>query len=169
MSDGLTVRPARPDELEEVGRLSLEAYLADGVVDPAGSYARELTDAPRRAAEAELLVAVDAAGMVVGTVTVCAPGSPLRRLSRPGELEFQMLAVAPAARRRGVGEALVRTVLARARRIAVHRVVLRSAAEMHVAHRLYARLGFIRLPERDMCPLPGVRLLVFGATTAPEP
>jgi len=166
VSDRLTVRPARPDEIEEVGRLTLEAYLADGMVNPGGSYAAALADASRRASDAELLVAVDPEGMVVGTITVCTPGSPLGELSRPGELEFRMLAVAPGARRRGVGEALVRTVLARARKTGVHRVVLCSAEKMHVAHRLYVRLGFIRMPERDWYPLPGVRLLAFGATTA---
>jgi ribosomal protein S18 acetylase RimI-like enzyme len=166
VSDRLTVRPARPDEIEEVGRLALEAYLADGMVNPAGPYAVELADASRRASDAELLVAVDTEGMLLGTITVCTPGSPLGELSRPGELEFRMLAVAPGARRRGVGEALVRNVLARATETGAHRVVLCSAAEMRVAHRLYARLGFIRMPERDWYPLPGVRLLAFGATTA---
>ncbi|MGH3717611.1 MAG: GNAT family N-acetyltransferase [Pseudonocardiaceae bacterium] len=169
MTDRLTVRRVRPGELEEVGRLTLEAYLADGVVNPEGSYAGQLADASRRAADAELLVAVDPEDMVVGTVTVCAPGSPMRQLAHPGELEFRMLAVAPGARRRGVGEVLVRTVLARARQIGAHQVVLYSTEEMHAAHRLYARLGFIRLPERDTYPLPGVRLLVFGVTTAPGP
>jgi len=166
VGDRLTVRPVRPDELEEVGRLTLEAYLADGMVNPAGSYAAQLADASRRARDAELLVAVDPDGTVVGTVTVCAPGSPLRELSGPGELELRMLAVAPGARRRGIGEVLVRTVLARARRIGAHRVVLCSTEAMHAAHRLYARSGFIRLPERDWYPLPGVRLLAFGATPA---
>lgn len=164
VSDFLTVRPARPDELEEVGRLTLEAYLADGMVNPAGPYAAQLADASRRANNAELLVAVDPEGMVLGTITVCSPGSPLGELSRPGELELRMLAVAPGARRRGVGEALVRAVLARARKTGAHQVVLCSEQKMHVAHRLYARLGFIRMPERDWYPLPGVRLLAFGAT-----
>jgi hypothetical protein len=40
-----------------------------------------------------------------------------------------------------------------------------SAQNMHVAHRLYARLGFGRLPERDWEPVPGITLLAFGATT----
>ncbi|MBV9729558.1 MAG: GNAT family N-acetyltransferase [Pseudonocardiales bacterium] len=166
MSDCVTVRPARPDELEEVGRLTLEAYLADGVVNPAGSYAAELADASRRASDAELLVAVNPDGMLLGTITVCTPGSPLGELCRPGEVEFRMLAVAPGARRRGVGEVLVRTVLAGATEIGASGVVMYSAEKMHVAHRLYARLGFIRMPERDWYPLPGVRLLAFGATTA---
>jgi ribosomal protein S18 acetylase RimI-like enzyme len=165
VNDRLTVRPVRPDEFEEVGRLTLEAYLADGLVNPTGPYSAQLADASRRASDAELLVAVDPEGMVVGTITVCPPGSPLGELSRPGELEIRMLAVAPGARRRGAGEALVRTVLARARKTGANRVVLYSAQEMHGAHRLYARLGFIRMPERDWYPLPGVRLLAFGVTT----
>lgn len=71
----------------------------------------------------------------------------------------------PAARRRGVGEALVTAVLQRANEIGAHRVVLCSTEEMCVAHRLYARLGFARLPERDWQPVPGMTLLAFGKTT----
>jgi hypothetical protein len=33
---------------------------------------------------------------------------------------------------------------------------------MTAAHRLYERLGFTRLPERDWTPLPGVDLLVYS-------
>ncbi|MGH3870253.1 MAG: GNAT family N-acetyltransferase [Pseudonocardiaceae bacterium] len=161
----MTVRLARPDELDRVGRLTLEAYLVDGYANPAGSYAAALADAARRARDAELLVAADPDGMMLGTVTVCRPGSPLGALSRPGELEFRMLAVAPEARRRGVGEALVTAVFQRATWIGAHRVVLSSAAEMLAAHRLYARLGFVRLPDRDWQPAPGVTLLAFGAAT----
>jgi hypothetical protein len=32
---------------------------------------------------------------------------------------------------------------------------------MAAAHRLYARLGFVRVPERDWEPVPGVQLLGF--------
>lgn len=166
----MSVRRARPDELEKIGQLTLASYLADGMVNPDGAYAMELVDAPRRARDAELLVAVDSKDALLGTITICVPGSPLGQLSRPGELEFRMLAVAPGARRRGVGELLVRAVLARAGEIGAHRVVLCTAAEMHVAHRLYARLGFTRLPQLDWCPLPGYTLLAFGKTAgAPHP
>ncbi|MBV9010873.1 MAG: GNAT family N-acetyltransferase [Pseudonocardiales bacterium] len=166
MSEWLTVRLARPGELEEVGRLTVEAYLADGMVNPAGSYAAALADAARRASDAELLVAVDPDGTLLGTVTVCTPDSPLAECSRPGELEFRMLAVAPRARRRGVGEVLVRTVLARATEIGAHRVVLLTGEKMYAAQRLYARLGFIRVPERDWHLRPELRFLAFAATTA---
>ena len=36
-----------------------------------------------------------------------------------------------------------------------------SASTMETAHRIYRRLGFTRLPERDWEPVPVVRLLAF--------
>ena len=164
MSDSLTVRPAHPDETDEVGWLTQRAYLIDGLVEPAGTYVAELGRAAQRARDAELLVAVDRQGALLGTVTVCAPDSPLAEVSRPGELEFRMLAVSPDARRHGVGAALVAAVLQRAAELGAGRVVLCSAEHMSAAHRLYARMGFIRLPERDWYPIPDLRLLAFGRT-----
>ena len=145
-----------------MGSLTRQAYLADRLVDPAGSYVDVLGDASRRARDAELLVAADPVGALLGTVTVCTPGSPLAEVSRPGELEFRMLAVHPHARHRGVGRALVDAVLTRADQRGASRVVLSSAEHMSSAHRLYTRLGFTRLPERDWYPLPGLLLLAFG-------
>jgi ribosomal protein S18 acetylase RimI-like enzyme len=165
VQDCLTVRPARPDELAEVGRLTLEAYLADGTVNPGGTYAMVLADASRRARYAALLVAVDAQDTVLGTITVCVPGSPLGQLARAGELEFRMLAVASGARRRGVGAALVTAVLKQAAQIGARRVLLSTEERMHAARRLYARLGFTRLPELDWYPVPGSKLLVYGVVT----
>ena len=37
---------------------------------------------------------------------------------------------------------------------------------MRTAHRLYERAGFVRLPERDWSPVPGVNLLVYGLRLA---
>lgn len=162
MSDSLIVRPARPGEIDEVGRLTQRAYVTDGLVEPDGTYVVELGRAAQRARDAELLVAVDSQGTLLGTVTVCAPDSPLAEVSRPGELEFRMLAVAPDARRRGVGEALVTAVLQQAAELGAHRVVLCSAEHMSAAHRLYSRMGFTRLPERDWYPVPDLLLLAFG-------
>ncbi|MGH3915998.1 MAG: GNAT family N-acetyltransferase, partial [Pseudonocardiaceae bacterium] len=126
MSDQPAVRPARPDELDQIGRLTVRAYVADGLVDPTGAYAAELADASRRARDAELLVAVDLDGTLLGTVTVCTPGSPLSEVSRPGELEFRMLAVDPEVRGRGVGEVLVTAVLRQATEVDARGVVLCS-------------------------------------------
>jgi ribosomal protein S18 acetylase RimI-like enzyme len=72
-----------------------------------------------------------------------------------------MLAVAPHAQGQGVGEALARHVIDRFREEGAVAVVLSSTPLMDPAHRLYARLGFRRCPERDWEPLPGVELLAF--------
>ncbi len=151
----------RAGELDAVGKLTAAAYVADGM-DPDDSYVKVLADASGRATDAELLVAVDADEQLLGTVTVCEPGTPWAEVSRPGELEFRMLAVTPAAQGQGIGERLTRAVIGRAVERGAHRVVLCSSDYMHVAHRLYHRLGFTRLPYRDWQPVPGLQLLAFA-------
>jgi ribosomal protein S18 acetylase RimI-like enzyme len=153
----ITIGPARPEELEAVGELTAAAYLDDGL-RPSEEYLRKLRDARHRADHAELLAATAADGTLLGSVTFAPPGSPYRELAGPDEGEFRMLAVASSARRRGVAEALVRTCLDRARGLGMRRVVISSNRNMAAAHRLYARLGFVRAPERDWEPIPGVWL-----------
>ncbi|MEU7477608.1 GNAT family N-acetyltransferase [Lentzea sp. NPDC042327] len=158
----LLIRPATAADLPVVGALTVEAYQADGFVDEGDDYVAHLADAAARSRDAELLVAVDpSGGEVLGSVTVVLPGSPFAEISEPGETEFRMLSVAAAARGRGVGEALVRAVLDRARTLGAERVVLSSSEKMRAAHRLYERLGFTRLPDRDWSPLPGLKLLAY--------
>ncbi len=53
-------------------------------------------------------------------------------------------------------------VFERFRELGAHTIVMSSLAEMTAAHRVYARLGFVRLPERDWSPVPGVDLLVYA-------
>jgi ribosomal protein S18 acetylase RimI-like enzyme len=42
------------------------------------------------------------------------------------------------------------------------RIVISTGQEMHTAHRLYRRLGFERLPERDWTPVPGIELHAYS-------
>jgi GNAT superfamily N-acetyltransferase len=168
-TEEFTIRAAQGHEYAEVGALTERAYRIDGFVDDSSDYGLELRDAASRASAAELLVAVDAAGRSVGTVTVCLPGSPYVELAEPHELEFRMLAVDRSARGRGVARRLVEAVLARARELGFGRVVLCSIDTMSTAHRLYARLGFRRYPERDWSPVPGIELLAFQLDLADVP
>ncbi|MDT7785789.1 MAG: hypothetical protein QOF58_4208 [Pseudonocardiales bacterium] len=161
MSD-LIIRPATEADLPAVGSVTVEAYRVDGYLDGTDDYAGTLADSAARFRDAELLVAVDESGTVLGSVTVVHPGTPYAEISQPGELEFRMLSVSAQARGRGVGEALVRTVIDRARTAGIGRVVLSSSEKMVAAHRLYQRLGFTRLPERDWAPLPGVNLVAYA-------
>ncbi len=60
-----------------------------------------------------------------------------------------------------LGELLTRACLDVARAEGVARVILSSGTWMRAAHRLYERLGFVRVPERDWSPRPDVRLLAY--------
>lgn len=155
-----TIRRALPDELDAVGRLTVDAYVSGGVIPADAPYLQFLGDATHRDAEAELWVAVDARG-VVGTVTFVEPASALCEIAREGEAEIRSLAVAPTASGEGIGEALTRHLVERARAQGMGSVVLSSSTTMHTAHRLYERLGFTRLPERDWSPVPGVQLVAY--------
>ncbi|EOD67706.1 GNAT family N-acetyltransferase [Amycolatopsis vancoresmycina] len=155
------IRPPRPEEYAVAGEVTVLAYQADGHLADGVGYDATLRDVARRVEAAEVLVAVDRAGDVVGTVTIVQPGSEYAEISRPGELEFRMLAVAPSARGRGIGDALVGAVFDRARALGLRRVVLSSLDRMHSAHRLYERLGFARLAERDWRPFPHVMLIAY--------
>jgi ribosomal protein S18 acetylase RimI-like enzyme len=155
--------PTDPHELATVGALTVDAYLADGYLDgDVDGYADHLRAAGDRAREAELAVAVDeGSGAVLGTVTYCRAGTPWAEVSADGEAEFRMLAVTPEARGRGVGAALTRWCLDRARSDGCRAVVLSTLPVMHSAHRIYERLGFVRTPERDWFPEPGIPLITY--------
>ncbi|GAA2781922.1 GNAT family N-acetyltransferase [Streptomyces showdoensis] len=157
-----TIRAVRPEEYEALGEITARAYLDDGFLrfGEDDAYLHLLRDVARRDAEAEVLVAVDTtdpAGPVLGGVTFTAGGEEWADIARPGEAEFRMLAVAHAARGRGVGEALVRACVDRARAVeGCTRMVLSTQRTMTGAHRIYERLGFVRSPERDWKPVQGL-------------
>ena len=153
-----TVRPAHTHELPEIGDLTVRAY-AD-FLEPDDFYLAHLRDTATRAREAELYVALrdDA---IVGTVTFCPQASPWAELAQPGEGEFRMLAVDPDHRRQGVAEALVGVCLERALELGYDAVVLSSLEEQAPAQRIYSRLGFVPVPERDWSPAEGVELHAF--------
>ncbi|QKV92642.1 GNAT family N-acetyltransferase [Streptomyces sp. NA02950] len=160
----ITVRRARDEELDEVGEMTTAVYLDDGLLDFGAEdpYLHDLRDARRRAAESDVLVAVDSSGgTVLGALAFSAYGAPYAQQARPGEGEFRMLAVRPGARRRGVAEALVRACLDRARERGLQGIVISSHPRMTAAHRLYGRLGFVRAPERDWEPVPGIGIWAF--------
>jgi ribosomal protein S18 acetylase RimI-like enzyme len=159
----ISVRPARAADHPAIARLTVAAYRADGQLAEGNPYAAVLADVAGRAGAGELLVA-ELAEQVVGAVLFVLPGSAYAELSGPGEGEFRMLAVDPAAQGQGVGEALARACLDRAAGLGCRAVVISSRDFSAAAHRLYERLGFVRTPARDWSPLPDVNLLAFRAT-----
>ncbi|GKQ39815.1 GNAT family N-acetyltransferase [Streptomyces sp. A012304] len=165
----ILIRPAQPAEYTALGDLTARAYLDDNLLDfgESDAYLLELKDVAKRAAAAEVLVAVEG-DTLLGGVTWVPAGGPMADIARPGEAEMRMLAVAREARGRGAGEALVRACVDRARATpGCTGVVLSTQRTMHAAHRIYERLGFVRTPERDWNPLPeldDITLLTYELT-----
>ncbi|MFF8839533.1 GNAT family N-acetyltransferase [Streptomyces sp. NPDC015130] len=160
-----TIRAVRPEEYEELGEVTGQTYLNDGLLLYGADdfYLDVLKDTARRAREAEVLVAVDADDRIIGGVTFAPGATPWADIAVTGEAEFRMLVVAPEARGRGVGEALVRACADRARAVPeCARLVLSTDAKMVSAHRIYERMGFVRTPERDWEPVPGHLLRTYS-------
>lgn len=64
----------------------------------------------------------------------------------PDAFELAKMAVAPAARGKGIGAMLGRAAVERARRMGAGRVELLSNTVLHPAIHLYRKLGFIEVP-----------------------
>ncbi len=156
----LEIRAARREEFATIGVLTVEIYVGEGHVSTGSPYIGELLDTAGRARDAEVIVAARADD-VLGSVTIARPGTPYADIARPDELEFRMLAVDRRARGAGVGAALVRSVLDTARTEDFGAVVLTTMPLMADARRLYERLGFRHVPERDWATDSGKPLTVM--------
>ncbi len=156
----MLVRPAEPADHPAIARLTVAAYEADGQLAGAAGYEATLADVAGRAAAGDLLVAVDGAD-VLGSVLYVEPGSAYAEISRPGEAEFRMLAVAPAAQGRGVGRALAEACVARAVEQGCAAVVICVRDFALPAQKLYRSLGFVRTPTLDWTPTPDAHLLAL--------
>ena len=160
----IVVREARPSDYAAIGEVTALAYRS--FVDASGDqeYLAELRDVARRAEACPVYVAIDEPGgrVVGGAMYVPGPGTPFSEVEAAGEAGIRMVAVAPDAQGRGVGTALVKALLARARADGRRGLVLLTSTSMTTAQRLYRRLGFRRVPERDWEVEPGFVLLCFA-------
>ncbi|MES9542036.1 GNAT family N-acetyltransferase [Actinomadura sp. NPDC000600] len=157
----MIVRTARPDEYDLVGELTVEVYVRGGLVSPSSTYVPKLRNAADRAARAVLLVAEDA-GEIAGAVAYCPPDSPYAELAGPDEAEIRMLAVLEKARGKGAGRAMVRACVERARTAGLAGLRLSTQRNMESAQRMYEKMGFVRTPDRDWTPVPGLELLTYA-------
>jgi ribosomal protein S18 acetylase RimI-like enzyme len=157
----VVIRVAQPRDLARAGELTFEAYANSNVLGTDPDYGTYLRDAASHAEIADVLVAVEPDDEVIGTVRLTFPGSPMAELAEEGEAEFRMLAVDPKAQGRGVGRALVDACIARAREHGSRALVSSVIHGNDSAERLYERIGFTRLPERDWSPIPGTDLLAW--------
>ena len=164
----MLIRTARPQEYDEIGELMVRVYLAEGYTRAGSHYLPVLRDSAARAEKAELMVSVDDADRILGTVTYAGYGSPYAETARkPDEAGFRMLVVDPDARGQGVGDALVRWGGDRAERDGVRVLRLSTQTGMVAASRLYLRLGFVRTPDLDWTPEPDVDLITYAKEITP--
>lgn len=155
------VREAGSADLVAAGEVVAAAYLHDLSVSV--GYVERLRDATARARQAVVLVAAEG-DVVLGSVTYAAGGTALAQLAAADEAELRMLGVDPSARGQGIGAALVRACIERARAAGLRRVVLSTQPEMRAAQRLYEQLGFVRREDLDWTPEPDVCLIGYELT-----
>ncbi len=160
----LLIRPARPDEFEALGELTVAAYHSLPTEMPHQQvYDERLRDVATRAATSCVLVAVGPAGELLGGVTyVSGPEDPHSEELREGEAGIRMLAVDPAVQGRGVGRALTGACIDRARASGRRRIILHTGDWMAAAKHLYESLGFERQTAIDFSPAPGIDLLGYS-------
>jgi GNAT superfamily N-acetyltransferase len=152
------IRLARPEELAALGALVADAYAAlpgmPGPGEQPGYYAM-VRDATARAKNPaiRIVAAVEADGALLGSADfieeMASYGSGGTAWTRVDTAGIRLLAVAPAARGRGVGTALTRHCIERARALGRVALVLHTTRAMQTAWRMYEQLGFRRSPDLD--------------------
>ena len=145
------IREAGPEEFNEVGSLTLEAYEALLSADGLHGYGADLLDVAPRAASGAVFVATDRLGALVGTVSyVRGPDTPMSEFDDVDGCGIRMLAVRPDRQRRGVGRGLVEACVERGRAELRGLVVLHTLTVMTAARSLYFGAGFRRAHLRDV-------------------
>jgi ribosomal protein S18 acetylase RimI-like enzyme len=135
---GVTVRPAREQDLDALVEL-YAAVAAEGRwiggEAPVDRERRRRRFAEDLEADNTVMLVADAGGELVGELGLFVAGY--------GVADLGML-VAEGWRRRGVGSALLREGIERARRAGAHKVALQVWPHNHAAIALYERFGFQR-------------------------
>ena len=169
-----TVRVAGPADRGAIEAVTLAAYLEYAEAIPAhwDSYRQNIVATLAAAPPGTQIVALEGDRMV-GAVLLCPAGTAIEiggaaapPLAFP---EVRLLAVAPSARGRGIGEALMKECIERARSASAPALTLHTTDFMEAAMRLYGRLGFARAEDLDFRPVPGIVVKGFrlDLSTAP--
>jgi ribosomal protein S18 acetylase RimI-like enzyme len=148
---GMKVRPAAPNDYFDIGHLLVQVFVGSGFTPEDGTS--RLRDVEGRVGSGSALwVATDrpaAGARLMGVVGLVPSEAAGHDMAKRGEGEVQLLAVDPTCRGRGVGEELLRVLIEAARQRGIPRLVLATQPSMTAAQRLYERVGFRRMPERD--------------------
>jgi len=163
----MVIRDVRPDEYPAVGELVVDVYRT--IIPGLDEYADELRSVAARIKAGVLVWVAEDGGALAGTVSYVPGPGEYAEFNNPRGAGIRMLAVLPEFQGRGIGEALVRACLERARADRRQRVYLDTTEWMGTAQRLYQRIGFARAPELDWEPATGVKLRKYVYELEPPP
>lgn len=151
----LVVRTAHEAEWPQADRIAVEAFAEYEADYPEWlALIRESQLMSTLAREAELITAIEN-GALVGAVGYLPPAARKDDCFEPAWSVLRMLSVAPTARGRGVGAALIDECVRRARGDRAPILALYTSPVMRVALPMYERRGFefVRdLPPRHRVP-----------------
>jgi GNAT superfamily N-acetyltransferase len=154
----LILRDARDGEGPMLLALTLAAYEQYAATMPADAWPRYREGIMHTLSDigSAAQIVAQREGAMVGTALLYPAGT---RLTGPdgSEITFtwpevRLLAVAPAARGRGVGKAIVRECVRRAGVARADAITLHTTDFMRPAMAMYERMGFARAPELDFRP-----------------
>lgn len=156
------IRDARPGDRDAILAVTLAAYeqYADTLTPASWAmYRRNIQATLADVGTAAQIVAEDE-GALLGAVLLYPAGAVM---GNPGIAsitlewpEVRLLAVAPAARGKGVARTLMDECIRRAQAAGASAVTLHTADMMAVAMRLYEGMGFTRAPDLDLRPAPEI-------------
>lgn len=132
-----------------IGALTVAAYRAGGHLPEGHPYEETLHDVLPRLADTQV---AEIEGAIVGAVTSCGPDGSAAELCQSGEWEFRYLAVAPESWSAGIGRALIAACEERGRAAGASTMVISVSTLNERGHRVYPKLGYTRMPERDWSP-----------------
>ncbi len=166
----LLLREARSDEYDNVSRLIRDAYQQyENFLPPEAwkFYVEDMMDVRKRLSESQLIVA-QLDRQLAGAVTLYLDaGHSSQGVWPSGWASIRLLAVHPDYRGQGIGRALMEECIRRCRDQGVATIGLHTTEIMDVARRMYERMGFVRIPEFDFYPRPGVVVMAYRLDLKP--
>jgi ribosomal protein S18 acetylase RimI-like enzyme len=152
----IEIREVRPQEYEEAGRVTADAYRDYARGEDWMAYLEEIADVADRAQRTTILVAVEH-GRVLGSTTleldrrVSEGEDDVEGVRLPAhEAHIRMLGVAPEAQGRGIGRALMDESIRIAREHGKTLMTLNTTERMKTAQRMYESMRFVRREDRQV-------------------
>ena len=144
-----TIRPARPDEYDEIARVWMDSWVTTGLSQPSERFLSDLrARVPREIENGWTLFVADDRGTIAGMLALNLPISHLDQLM-----------VMPAYQ----GQSLGRQLLTFTRQLLPDEIRLRCVRENEKAWRWYEREGFV-FEKEELNPLTGFMMKSYRWT-----